>query len=154
MIEIFYKQMSSEEVSLRAQRVNVAKVNDHSGCFSWLLPSRKGNCFHKRVSRTLFTERGCVSQHVLGQTPPLVRHPLRRQTPLPGRHPRGIQPPPSRQLLRRTVCILLDCILVISLNTAYLVRISIGNTPISQRTVIIAQGCNVAKLIAKNQVPT
>ena len=37
----------------------------------------------------------------------------------PGRHPRADTTPPSRQLLQRTVRILLECILVYSKNTIF-----------------------------------
>ena len=55
-----------------------------------------------------------VSQHALGQTPTLGRHPA-RQTPPPADPPAQCMlgyTPPSRRPLLRTVRILLECILV------------------------------------------
>ena len=57
-----------------------------------------------QASVILFT--GGVSQHALGQTPPLGIYPL------PDRHPPGRHTPSPRRPLQRTVRILLKCILV------------------------------------------
>ena len=68
------------------------------------------------LSATVVAERlcfqGCLSTGRC--TSPLGRHPPARQTP-PSRHPPGQTPPPPRWLLPRTVRILLECILVLSM---------------------------------------
>ena len=78
-------------------------------------------CFHRRLSFCSLGVRECLAD-------PPGRHTPQADTPL-GRHPPGRTPlPPSRQLPQRTVCIVLECILVLTLQMQYLSTVTLSSS--------------------------
>ena len=102
--------------------LNPFKLIHQASNIKLLLPSatklRQGNIFRQRVSRILSTGGGVSSLSVHAgihhATHPLFRHPPPGKTPTGAWHPLG-RHPPADCYCSMMVCILLECILVVTM---------------------------------------